>query len=231
MVHQHGPPALRFVSQRPRYASGMAVADFPAIQSVLYADADFEAYLLDRANRRDTLLLIVRRPGEGGNPSLELLRHWHAGHGVDELACVADSSDAFELVVATIGAWMAHIPAAPLDERELYALLFSLIRTAVEAADNGLAAAMMRALLWSDGPPRSVRLNSIYVRLDAVNEQRVVHDLAQTFLWAAAGITSPRSRADSRRGQAARLVPECRPQLVSPDRALPRSGTADHRAG
>jgi hypothetical protein len=181
-------PPMRFVTHRPRYTSGFAVADFPAIQAVLYADTDCELYLLDEAAGK-SLLLIVARAGDGA-PTADQRREWLERHGCSVLACPAMSSSAQHFVVRVYGSWMAKIPAHPMTEQELYGLLIALIDLSTDAANAGLTSVPIRPLLWIEGPLDVQRLSSVYVRGADGHEATVVHQIGQTFLWAASGISS-----------------------------------------
>ncbi len=179
---------MRFVTHRPRYTIDSPVADFPAIQAVLYADADCEVYLLDAVGGKN-LVLIVARAG-GGAPTAEQRRDWLERHGCEVLACPVMSPSAQHFVVRVYGSWMAEVPAQPMTEHELYALLIGLIDLSTDAANAGLTAVPIRPLLWIEGPLDAQRLSSVYVRGGDGHEAAVVHQIGQTFLWAACGISS-----------------------------------------
>jgi hypothetical protein len=183
--------AMRFVSQRPRFTAGIPVAGFPAIRSVLYSDAECEVYLLDTTGSR-SLLLIGRRQTEG-MPGPEVFHGFLARHGGATLATPRLSPDVHDTVVAVHGRWMGEIPAQPLLEGELYALLMVLIDLAIDAAEVGLAAVPVRPLLWLDGPSDDWRLTPVHVRTASGrpdDEADIVREIGQTFLYAATGIAS-----------------------------------------
>jgi hypothetical protein len=181
--------AMRLVSRRPRFTAGMPVADFAAIKTVLYCDAECEVYLLDAAGGGNVLLIGLR--GSGPEPTAATqLDGWLARQGVDALARPALSSDAHDIVVRVHGRWMAGIATFSMLESELYGLLTALIELATAAAAVDLTAVPVAPLLWVDGSPQDCRLTSIYVRPAGGDEASVVRQIGETFLWAATGIAS-----------------------------------------
>jgi hypothetical protein len=180
---------MRFVTSRPRYTAGSPVQGFPAIQAVLYADAHCEVYLLEAAGGRSLLLVGVRWQNWTA-PSREQLRDWMTRHGCELIGMPSLSAGILDAVVQVRGAWMAQIPALPMSEKELYALLIALVDIGTDAADAGLTAVPIRPLLWIEGPLHVQRLSSVYVRAGTDQEAVVVRQLGQTFLWAATGISS-----------------------------------------
>ena len=181
---------MRFVTHRPRYTIGSPPGDFPPIEAVLYADAECEVYLLESARAGDLLLVGVRQQDAGSAPDRDQLHDRLGHHGCEYVGTPALSSDFLDVVVRVYGAWMAEIPALPLTERALYALLVALIDLGTDAMQAGLTAVPTRPLLWIEDPLEVKRLSSVCVRAGSGHEAEVVHQIGQTFLWAATGISS-----------------------------------------
>jgi hypothetical protein len=187
---------MRFVTHRPALTVGSTVPGFPEVQSVLYADGESELYLLDRDGNSNLLLIRVIATDINQAPPPESLSAWISSHGGQNVTrCVSTGSDAedsqsYELVLRIGGKWMADIPTLPLQQDELYALLTALVDLSLEAARADLRAVPERPLLWISGPTQTPRVSSIYVRKGPGSDTEVVHEIAQTFLWSAMGISS-----------------------------------------
>jgi hypothetical protein len=181
--------AMRLVSRRPRFTTGMPVAHFATVKAALYCDPDCEVYLLDAAGGGN-VLLIGLNGGGSGRTSPTQLDGWLARQGVDTLARPALLTDVHDVVVRVHGRWMAEIATFSMLESELYALLAALVELAAAAAAMNLTAVPVPPLLWIDGSPQDCRLTSIYARPAGGDEASVVRQIGQTFLWAATGIVS-----------------------------------------
>jgi hypothetical protein len=191
------PPKL---ISRPRLAPGTALPGFPPFVGALFADADCEVYLMGWEGRTSHILITVRDASPPA-PDPGQLADWIAQSGGKDIVAVRQdaraplAADAYCLRASVTGAWLGEAALPSLTTRELHALLAALAAMAARASRDGLVALPLAPLLWIDGPLHAPRLASVYVRAGGERCGEVPLQIAETFLFAAAGIEAIDARA------------------------------------